>query len=143
MLLLFSQIWKNLFQASGIALFILTLLAIAPVSDAQPAVHTLQLTLGVCRGEISVLSQQETEQALDMEVQVAIEDCDGSCQGSIEYMLVFTDANGNDIQWQMNQAWDWRRLDGPFTLQLHHDILPGSKLKEVKNMKLGRCSCSS
>lgn len=134
---------KNSRRLSGAMLSLLAMLGLPSFSEAQPAVHTLQTTLGVCRGEINVLSQQQTPQSLDMEVQVTIADCDGNCEGSIEYMLVFTDANNNEIQWQMNKTWPWRKLDGPITLQLHHDILPGSTLKDVKNMKLGRCSCSS
>lgn len=121
----------------------LLMLVLSVDAQAQPAVHTLQVTLGVCRGPIEVLSQQVTEAGLDMEVRISIEDCTGSCTGSIEYMLVFTDANNNEVQWQMNETWPWRQLDGPFTLQLHHDMLPGTELKEVRNMKIGRCSCST
>lgn len=118
-------------------------LAMISASQAQPpAVHTLQTTLGVCKGQINVLSQQQSDEGLDMEVEVTIEDCDGSCQGSIEYLLLFADANGNEIQWQLNETWSWRSLEGPFTLKLHHDTLPGSQLKEVRNLKIGRCSCS-
>jgi hypothetical protein len=121
----------------------LLLLGVAGNSQAQPAVHTLQVDLGLCHGQLNVLSQQQTQNGLDMEVQVTIEDCNGRCKGSMEYMLVFTDADNREIQWQMNQTWDWRSLDGPFTLNFHHDTLPGSTLKEIKNMKLGRCSCSN
>lgn len=127
--------------ATGAATALL-LLGVALGSHAQPAVHTLQLDLDVCRGPIEVLSQRQTEKGLDLEVQVTIEDCTGSCNGSIEYQLVFTDANNNEIQWQMNKTWPWRKLDGPFTLNIHHDTLPGSVLKEIRNMKIGRCSCS-
>lgn len=119
------------------------LFAVTMGTEAQPTVHTLQVNLGVCKGQIKVLSQEQTAAGLDLEVEVAIEDCKGSCQGSIEYLLLFTDAEGKDVQWQMNETWKWRSLDGPFTLQLHHDTLPGSTLKEIKNMKIGRCSCSS
>lgn len=132
--------FNNPLRLLTIALFTLGL---SVDSSAQPAVHTLQVTLGNCRGSMEVLSRQQTESGLDLEVEVAIEDCSGKCTGSIEYLLVFTDASNNDIQWQMNETWDWRALDGPFTLKLHHDTLPGSTLKEIKNMKLGRCSCSS
>jgi hypothetical protein len=138
--LLFMLSPSNILRILATALF---MFGLSFDSQAQPAVHTLQVTLGVCRGPIEVLSQQVTANALDMEVQVSIEDCTGSCTGSIEYLLVFTDANNNEVQWQMNETWPWRELDGPFTLKLHHDILPGSQLKEVRNMKIGRCSCST
>ena len=102
-----------------------------------------QLIADVCRGTATVMSQQQTGKGLDLEVEVTVEDCEGVCVGSLEYDLLFVDADNNEIQWHMTEAWDWRELDGPFTLNIHDDMLPGSTLKEVKAMQIGRCSCST
>jgi hypothetical protein len=102
-----------------------------------------QLIADVCRGTATVVSQEQTAAGLDLAVEVTVEDCEGVCIGSLEYDLVFTDADANEIQWHMTETWDWRELDGPFTLNIHDDILPGTTLKEVKEMQIGRCSCST
>ncbi|HEY0961477.1 MAG TPA: hypothetical protein VGE69_03890 [Pseudomonadales bacterium] len=102
-----------------------------------------QLIADVCRGSATVLSQQQTENGLDLQVEVTIEDCNGVCIGSLEYKLLFTDADDNEIQWHMTESWDWRELDGPFTLSIQEAMPPGAQLKEVQEMRIGRCSCST
>jgi hypothetical protein len=102
-----------------------------------------QLRADVCRGTTNVVSQQQTEMGVDLEVEVTIEDCDGVCIGSLEYDLVWVDADANETLWHMTENWDWRELDGAFTLSIHDDALPGAQLKEVKGMRIGRCSCST
>src|SRR5687768_3104886 len=102
-----------------------------------------QLIADVCRGTANVTSQQQTENGLELEVEVTVEGCEGVCIGSLEYDLLFTDADNHEIQWHMTEAWDWRELDGPFTLSIREKMLPGSTLKEIKSMQIGRCSCST
>lgn len=102
-----------------------------------------QLIDSVCRGSVNVVSQQQTDKGLDLEVEVDIEDCDGVCIGSLEYKLLFTDAANNEIQWHMTEHWNWREVEGPFTLAIHEDMLPGARFKEVQEMRIGRCSCST
>lgn len=102
-----------------------------------------KLLVDVCRGEAKVLSQQQTEQGVQLEVEISVAGCDGVCTGTLEYALVFTDANGKDIQWFMTDSWDWRDVKAPFTLNLQQKALPGATLKEVRSMKVGRCSCST
>lgn len=102
-----------------------------------------QLIADVCRGSANVLSQQQTENGLDLQVEVTIEDCNGVCIGSLEYKLLFTDADDNEIQWHMTESWDWRELDGPFALSIQEAMPPGAQLKEVQEMRIGRCSCST
>lgn len=102
-----------------------------------------QLRADVCRGTTSIISQEQTQAGLDMMVEVTVEDCEGVCIGSLEYTLLFTDAENNEIQWHLTKAWDWQEVDGPFTLAIHEDMLPGTQLKEVQNMQIGRCSCST
>lgn len=102
-----------------------------------------QLIADVCRGDVEVLSQQQRGDGVDLEVQVTIEDCNGVCIGSLEYKLLFTDADDHEIQWHMTEHWNWRELDGPFTLAIHEDMPPGAQLKEIQEMRIGRCSCST
>ena len=102
-----------------------------------------QLVADVCRGDTKVVSQQQTERGLDLQVEVNIEDCNGVCIGSLEFKLLFTDAGGNEIQWHMTESWDWRELDGPFTLAIQEDMPPGAQLKDIAEMRIGRCSCST
>ena len=102
-----------------------------------------QLVADVCRGSTNVLSQQQTEAGLELQVEVNVEDCNGVCIGSLEYRLLFTDADGNEIQWHMTENWDWRELDGPFTLAIQEAMPPGAQLKDVQEMRIGRCSCST
>ena len=102
-----------------------------------------QLIADVCRGSASVVSQQQTANGLELEVEVTIEDCAGVCIGSLEYELLFVDADNHEIQWHMTEAWDWREVDGPFTLSIRENMLPGSTLKDITEMQIGRCSCST
>jgi hypothetical protein len=102
-----------------------------------------QLRADVCRGQTKVLAQQQTEMGVDLEVEVTIEDCDGVCVGAIEYELLWVDADNTETLWHLTETWDWRDLDGAFTLSIHDDALPGAQLKEVKNVRIGRCSCST
>lgn len=102
-----------------------------------------QLVDSVCRGSVNVVSQQQAGDGVDLQVEVNIEDCDGVCIGSLEYKLLFTDAGDNEIQWHMTEHWNWRELDGPFTLTIHEDMLPGAQLKDIQEMRIGRCSCST
>jgi hypothetical protein len=113
-------------------------LGVAAVMPAQA-----QLIADVCKGSTKILSQQQTEQGLDMEVEVTVEGCDGVCIGSLEYVLLFTDADNNEIKWHMTETWDWQDVQGPFTLNIHDNTLPGATLKEVQSMQIGRCSCST
>ena len=96
-----------------------------------------------CRAEAKMLSQQQTAAGVDLEVEISIADCKGVCTGSIEYTMVFNDAGNNVVQWQKTGSWDWRSVDAPFTLKLHVDTLPNTTFKEVKALKIGRCSCST
>jgi hypothetical protein len=102
-----------------------------------------QLIADVCKGSTKILSQQQTEKGLDMQVEVTIEGCDGVCIGSLEYVLLFLDADNNEVKWHMTETWNWRDVKGPFTLDIHDDTLPGAQLKEVQSMQIGRCSCST
>lgn len=99
--------------------------------------------VNVCHGEARILSQAQTGTSIDMEVEVSVGDCVGECIGSLEYDLLFVDADNTETLWHMTENWNWRTLDGPFTLQLHDQALPNTTLKEVKAMKIGRCSCST
>ena len=125
--------YKKLLRLLGAAL------CLAPL--ALPA--QAQLIADVCRGSTRILSQNQTEKGLDMEVEVTIEGCDGVCIGSLEYTLLFADADNNEVKWHMTETWNWRDVTGPFTLQIHDDTLPGAQLKEVQSMQIGRCSCST
>jgi hypothetical protein len=102
-----------------------------------------QLIADVCKGSTRILSQQQTENGLDMDVEVTVDGCDGVCIGSLEYVLLFTDADANEVKWHMTETWNWRDVHGPFTLNIHDDTLPGAQLKEVHRMQIGRCSCST
>lgn len=102
-----------------------------------------QLIADVCKGSTRILSQQQTDKGLDMEVEVTVEGCIGVCIGSLEYVLLFTDADGSEVKWHMTETWNWRDVTGPFTLSIHDDTLPGAQLKEVQSMQIGRCSCST
>jgi hypothetical protein len=113
-------------------------LCVAAVLPAQA-----QLVADVCKGSTRIVSQEQTETGLDMTVEVTVEDCDGVCIGSIEYVLLFTDADNNEIKWHMTETWNWRDVTGPFTLNIHDKTLPGAQLKEVQSMQIGRCSCST
>lgn len=104
---------------------------------------TPQVKLDVCQGQVKVLSQQQNAKGVDLEVEVSIKGCEGPCIGSLEYSLVFLDASNTEVLWQMSDGWEWRPVTAPFTMKLHHDALPNGKLKEVRSMKLGRCSCSN
>lgn len=120
------------------------LVALALNADAQESFNQAsKLVVDVCRGEAKVLSQQPIEQGLQLEVEISVADCNGVCTGTLEYALVFTDANGKEIQWQMADNWDWRDVKAPFTMTLQNKTLPGATLKEVRSMKIGRCSCST
>ena len=115
-------------------------------SHAQEKVEfkgTPQVKLDVCQGKIEILSQKQSDQGVDLEVQISVAGCDGMCTGTLEYALLFTDAAKNEILWQMTDGWDWRSVKSPFTLKLHQKAPPNAQLKEVKTMKLGRCSCST
>lgn len=101
------------------------------------------VVVDVCSGEVKVVSQQQNGNNVELEVEIAIEGCDGVCTGTLEYGLVFTDASGNDIQWQLTDSWNWRDVKAPFTLKLQQKALPNATLKEVSAMKIGRCSCST
>ena len=101
------------------------------------------LLVNVCHGEAQVLSQRQTDTGVDLDVEVSIGDCDGECIGSLEYDLLFVAADNTETLWHLTEHWNWRSLEGPFTLQIHQQALPNAQLKEVKNMKLGRCSCST
>jgi hypothetical protein len=113
-------------------------LCVAAVLPAQA-----QLVADVCKGSTRIVSQEQTETGLDMAVEVTVEGCDGVCIGSIEYVLLFTDADNNEIKWHMTETWDWQDVHGPFTLNIHDNTLPGAQLKEVQAMQIGRCSCST
>lgn len=102
-----------------------------------------QLIADVCRGAARVLSQQQSGDGIDLEVEVTVEDCEGVCIGSLEYKLLFTDADGNEIQWHMTESWNWREFDGPFTLAIRETAPKGAQLQEVTEMRIGRCSCST
>jgi hypothetical protein len=102
-----------------------------------------QLVDSVCHGSANVLSQQQSGNSVELQVEVNIEDCEGVCIGSLEYKLLFTDAADNEIQWHMTEHWNWHELDGAFTLTINEDILPGATLKEIQEMRIGRCSCST
>ncbi len=104
---------------------------------------TPEVKLDVCQAKVEVLSQKQTGNNIDLEVQITVAGCDGSCTGTLEYALIFTDAGKNEIQWQMTGGWDWRNVKSPFTLKLHEKAPPNAQLKEVKSMKIGRCSCST
>ncbi len=104
---------------------------------------TPQVKLDVCQGKIEVLSQKQTDKGIDLEVQITVSGCDGSCTGTLEYALAFVDAGKNEIVWQMTDGWDWRSVKSPFTLKLHQQAPPNAQLKEVRSMKMGRCSCST
>lgn len=120
------------------------LLALALIARAQDGYNEAsKLVVDVCRGEAKVLSQQQTAQGVQLEVEIAVAGCDGVCTGTLEYALVFTDANGHEVQWQMADDWNWRDVKSPFTLTLQQQALPGAQLKEVRSMKVGRCSCST
>lgn len=120
------------------------LVALAFNADAQESFNQAsKLLVDVCRGEAKVLSQQQTEQGLQLEVEITVADCNGVCTGTLEYALVFTDTNGKEIQWQMADSWDWRDVKAPFTLTLQDKTLPGATLASVRSMKVGRCSCST
>ncbi|MEY4641758.1 MAG: hypothetical protein RLZZ227_1752 [Pseudomonadota bacterium] len=97
----------------------------------------------VCSGSATVLSQQQDGTRVALEVEVTIEGCDDTCIGSLEYDLVLVDADNNETQWRMTENWDWKHLDGPFTLSLEQQILPNTQLKEVTGMRVGRCSCAT
>lgn len=124
--------YRNSLQLLGVALC---------VGLAVPA-HA-QLIADVCRGTTSIVSQQQTPMGVDLEIEVTVEGCEGVCIGSIEYTLLFADADDHEIQWHLTETWNWRELDGPFTLSIHDDAPPGAQLKEVKNLQIGRCSCST
>ena len=115
----------------------------AALCIALVAPANAQLIADVCRGSATIVSQQQTDMGIDLEVEVTIEDCNGVCIGSIEYDLLFVDADNQEVQWHMTESWNWRELDGPFTLSIHDDALPGAQLEEVKEMQIGRCSCST
>ncbi len=134
-----SVLHKSLRLGITAALAALTLHAYAQDSFNQAS----KLVVDVCRGEAKVLSQQQTEQGLQLEVEISVADCNGVCTGTLEYALVFTDANGKEIQWQMADNWDWRDVKAPFTMTLNDKTLPGATLAEVRSMKVGRCSCST
>ncbi|MES2605656.1 MAG: hypothetical protein V4603_12020 [Pseudomonadota bacterium] len=102
-----------------------------------------EIKVDPCAAQAKVLSQTQTEQGIDLEVEITVADCKGTCTGSIEYSMVFTDANDNAIQWQKTGTWDWRSVDAPFTLKLHEKPLPNATFKEIKALKIGRCSCST
>jgi hypothetical protein len=102
-----------------------------------------KLVVDVCRGEAKVVSQKQTAQLVELEVEIAVAGCDGVCTGTLEYALVFTDANGKEVQWQMADDWNWRDAKAPVTLTLQQQALPGAQLQEVRSMKVGRCSCST
>jgi hypothetical protein len=105
--------------------------------------HAQLIRADVCTGTASVLSQNQDGMKLTLEVEVTIEGCDDTCIGSLEYDLVFVDAEENETQWRMTENWDWRQLDGPFTLSMEQQALPNTQLKEVKGMRVGRCSCAT
>ncbi len=121
------------------------LCGLAGVSQAQDNTYAAPspVVVDVCSGEVNVVSQQQNGNSVELEVEIAIKGCDGVCTGTLEYGLVFTDASGNDIQWQLTDSWNWRDVKAPFTLKLQQQALPGAKLKEVRAMKIGRCSCST
>ncbi|HTQ99026.1 MAG TPA: hypothetical protein VMH83_03510 [Candidatus Acidoferrum sp.] len=96
-----------------------------------------------CQGQVKVLSQQQNAKGVDLKVEITVSGCDGKCIGSLEYMLVFTAADNREIQWQLSDGWEWRSVASPFTMDLHQSAPPDAKLKEVRSMKIGRCSCST
>jgi hypothetical protein len=108
-----------------------------------PQAASVQLKVDVCQGQTKILSQKESDTGVDIEVEVTVKDCKGQCTGTLEYAMVFVDANNNPIQWQLTGSWDWRAVDAPFTVKLHEKSLPNAKFKEVTSMKMGRCSCST
>lgn len=118
------------------------LAAVAQAQDNTFAVPS-PVVVDVCSGEVKVVSQQQNGSNVELEVEITVNGCDGVCTGTLEYGLVFTDASGNDIQWQLTDSWDWRDVKAPFTLKLQQQALPNAKLKEVRAMKIGRCSCST
>ncbi len=121
-------------------------LGLATASYAQEKVEfkgTPQVKLDVCQGKVEVLSQKQTDQGIDLEVQITVAGCDGKCTGTLEYALLFVDAGKNEILWQLTDGWDWRSVTSSFTLKMHQKAPPNAQLKEVKSMKIGRCSCST
>jgi hypothetical protein len=121
------------------------LCGLAAVAQAQDNTFAAPspVVVDVCSGEVKVVSQQQNGSNVELEVEITVNGCDGVCTGTLEYGLVFTDASGNDIQWQLTDSWDWRDVKAPFTLKLQQQALPNAKLKEVRAMKIGRCSCST
>jgi len=115
-------------------------------TDAQEKVEfkgTPQIKLDVCQGKAQVLTQKQTDKGIDMEVQITVAGCGDTCTGTLEYALAFTDSNKSEILWQMADGWDWRTAPAPFTLKLHQQAPPNAQLKEVRSMKIGRCSSST
>ncbi len=89
------------------------------------------------------MSQEQTDTGLALEVEITVTGCEGESTGTLEYGLVFADADGTETQWHITDSWDWRALEGPFTLQLHRKSLPNAQLQAVTSMKVCRCSCST
>jgi hypothetical protein len=108
----------------------------------NPQVVTLPTLLEVCHGTTTVMSQAQDGTALSIDVEVALADCDGQCVGSLEYDLILSDTEGAELKWHLTETWEWRDASAPFTLQLRPQAVPGATLKEVQNLRLGRCSCS-
>lgn len=122
------------------------LLGLSLCATAQEKVEyrgTPQVKLDVCAGKVKVLSQSQNAKGVDLKVEVSVEGCTGKCIGSLEYSLVFSDANNSEILWQMSDGWEWRSVASPFTMDLHQGAPVNAKLKEVRAMKIGRCSCST
>jgi hypothetical protein len=121
-------------------------LSLAGSTSAQEKVEfkgTPQVKLDVCSGKVQVLTQKQTDKGIDMEVQITVVGCGDTCTGTLEYALAFTDSSKNELLWQMADGWDWRSAQAPFTLKLHQQAPPNAQLKEIRSMKLGRCSSST
>ena len=121
-------------------------LGLTASTDAQEKVEfkgTPQVKLDVCSGKVQVVSQKQSDKGIDLEVQITVVGCGDTCTGTLEYALAFTDSNKSEILWQMADGWDWRSAQAPFTLKLHQQAPANAQLKEVRSMKLGRCSSST
>jgi hypothetical protein len=122
-------------------LSIFTCFSNAQAQEANPG--TPQLKVDVCSGSARLLKFTETDKGINLDIEVTIADCKGTCTGTLEYDMVFADANGVETKWRMTGEWDWRTVDKPFTLQVSKSTLVNSTLKTVSDMRLGRCSCST
>jgi hypothetical protein len=108
-----------------------TALAQNPASPVNP-----------CRGSLKLLSSQQENATVTLEIEVTVADCKGSCLGSVEYTLHFADADGQKIQWFLTESWNWQTVTEPFTLKISKAASANATLTAVAELAIGRCSCA-